>query len=276
MSGGYSIDELVVDLAGHVKDGDSFHYPFGIHLYIPEFLTNIGITKYIVVEFAVAIAMCAVFIPLAVKIKGGKPIKGRFWNMIELLLVFLKDQVIVPSIGKKHAAPFVPYLWTLFFFVLFCNLAGMVPWSGTPTGSLSVTTVLALSTFGVVIVTGMRLHGVKGYWLGLIPSVDVHPAMAVFLKPLLFGIEVAGLIIKHGVLAIRLMANMFAGHLSLAVFMSFIPLSAGIIYVWVLVTPASIAMSVALSMLELLIAFLQAYVITFLSSLFIGMSVHQH
>ena len=272
MSAGIDIAEL----AGHVKDGHSFHYPNGIHLDIPEFLTNIGITKYIVLEFVVAAAMCAVFIPMAVKIKGGKPVKGRFWNLIEAFLLYLKDQVIVPSIGTKHAAPYVPYLWTLFFFILFCNLIGMLPWSGTPTSALSVTAVLALATLGIVLITGMRMHGVKGYWLGLVPHLDVHPVMGCILKPLMFGIEVLGLIIKHGVLALRLMANMFAGHVALAVIMTFISLSAGIIYLWIPVTVGSVALSLALSVLELFIAFLQAYIFTLLSALFIGMSIHQH
>ena len=272
MSAGIDIAEL----AGHVKDSTSFHYPSGIHVDIPEFLTNIGITKYVVLEFVVAAVMCAVFIPMAVKIKGGKPVKGRFWNLIEVFLVYLKDQVIIPSIGKKHAAPYVPYLWTLFFFVLLCNLIGMVPWSGTPTSALSVTAVLALSTFGIVLVTGMRRHGVKGYWLGLVPHMDLHPALGCILKPLLFGIEVLALFIKHGVLAIRLMANMFAGHVALAVIMMFIVMSADVIYIWFVVTIGSVLLSVVLSALELFIALLQAYIFTLLSALFIGMSVHQH
>ncbi len=266
----------IADLAAHVKDGNSFHFPNHVELRIPEFLVNIGITKFIVIEVAVAAVMCAIFIPLAAKMKGGKPVKGRFWNMIEVMLLYLRNEVIVPSIGKKNATPYMPYLWTVFFFILFCNLAGMLPWSGSPTGALSVTTVLALSTFAIVLGTGMKLHGAGGYWLGLVPHMDLHPGMAMVLKPLLFGIEVVGLFIKHAVLAIRLMANMFAGHLTLAVFMAFIPMTAGIIILWIPVTLGSVALSVALSLLEVFIAFLQAYIFTFLSALFIGMSVHQH
>ena len=266
----------IADLASHVKDGTSFHFPFGLHCDIPEFLVNIGITKYIVIEFAVAAAMCALFFPLAAKIKGGKTVKGRFWNLVELLLVYIRDEAIVPAIGKEHARHYIPYLWTLFFFILFCNLAGMLPWSGTPTGSLSITAVLAILTFALVLHMGMREHGIIGYWKGMMPPVDLHPAMGIVIKPLLFAIEIVGLFIRHGVLAMRLMANMFAGHLSLAVFMAFIPMAAAIIYVWVPVTLGCIVMSIALSMLELFIAVLQAYIFTFLTSLFVGMSIHQH
>ncbi len=269
-------EDLVRDLAGHVKDANYFHFPGGVHLYIPEFLTSIGITKFVVIEIAAAVLMCGVFIPMTAKLRTGKPLKGRFWNLIEVFLVYLRDQVIVPSIGKKHANAYIPYLWTLFFFLLFCNLGGMIPWCGSPTGSLTVTGVLAICTFATVVYTGMKYHGVSGYWLGLVPPMDLPQAIAVIIKPMLFCIEIAGLLIKHIVLAVRLMANMFAGHLVLAVFMAFIPMTASMLILWIPVTLGSVAMSVCLSMLELFVAFLQAYIFTFLTALFIGMSVHQH
>ncbi len=272
---GIDAEKLVGDLASHVKDTESFHFPFW-HPNIPETLTQLGITKFVVVELAVLAVMAAIFIPLAAKIKSGTPIRGRFWNMIEAMLVFLKEQVIEPSIGKKNAGPYVPYLWALFFFILFCNLAGMVPWAGTPTGSLSITVVLACSTFAVVLYTGMKHHGAGGYWLGLVPQMDLPYGLGYVLKPMLFVIEVASLFIKHIVLSIRLMANMFAGHLILAVLLAFISLTAGTLILWMPVTIGSIGMSVAVSFLELFVAFLQAYIFTLLSSIYIGMSIHQH
>ncbi len=272
---GIDAEKLVSDLAGHVKDTESFHFPFW-HPAIPEVLIQFGITKFVIIELAVLVVMALLFIPLAVKIKGGRPIQGRFWNMIEAVLVFLKEQVIEPSIGKKNAAPYVPFLWALFFFILFCNLAGMVPWAGSPTGSLSITVVLACSTFAVVLFTGMKRHGAGGFWLGLVPHMDLPWPLGYFLKPMLFVIEVASLFIKHIVLSIRLMANMFAGHLILAVLLAFISLTAGTLVLWVPVTIGSIGMSVAVSFLELFVAFLQAYIFTLLSSIYIGMSIHQH
>lgn len=268
--------DLVDNLASHVKDVDYFHLP-DTHLSIPKFLLDIGIEKFVLIEIAVAIVMAMVFIPLAVKLRSGKPVNGRFWNMIEVFLFYLRDQVIVPSIGsKKEAAPFVPYLWALFFFVLFCNLGGMIPWVGSPTGSLTVTAMLALCTFAVVVVTGMKRHGAVGYWTGLVPHMDLPGGIGIILKPMLFVIELAGLIIKHVVLAIRLMANMFAGHLVLAVFLAFIPMTIFSFWVWLPVTVGSVTMSVCISFLELFVAFLQAYIFTFLSALYIGASVHQH
>ena len=275
MAGG----SLVEQLAAHVKDGNEFHFPWG-HLELPSFLVNLGISKYILLELGAATLMLAIFIPLATRLRGGQPVKGRFWNMIEAILVYLKDNVIVPSIGSaKDAAPFVPYLWTLFFFVLFCNLIGMVPWMGTPTGAVSVTVVLALCTMAVVIATGIRRHGAVGFWTGMVPTIEgkVGPInLAVALSPLLFVLELFGFFIKHCTLCIRLMANMFGGHLMLAVFVAFIPMAAWSVYIWIPVTALSFLASVAISFLELLIACLQAYIFTFLTSVYIGMAIHQH
>jgi F-type H+-transporting ATPase subunit a len=107
-----------------------------------------------------------------------------------------------------------------------------------------------------------------------VPHLDVHPALKVVLWPLMFVIELVGLLIKHIVLAVRLFANMFAGHVVLAVILGFILVAKGALFY--LVTPASIMGVILLSLLELLVAFLQAYIFTFLSALFIGMAVHPH
>ena len=264
-------------IAGHVNDAINFHIPAFLGTHTPNFQKILGfqITKYMVIELAAAALMVGIFVPMAMKMRGGKQLKGLFWNMMEVFLLYLRDQVIRPSIGRHDADRFVPYLWTLFFFVLFCNLAGMVPWVGSPTGSIAVTAVLAFATFAVVNVAGMRKYGIGKYWLGLVPHMDLPLVLAITLKPMLFVIEVAGLVVKHIVLSIRLLANMFAGHMVLAVFLAFIPMTAGLIW-WYPVTLGSLAMSVCLSMLELFVAFLQAYIFVFLSAVYIGAAVHQH
>jgi F-type H+-transporting ATPase subunit a len=269
MSNGINIG----DLAGHVKDTEYFHLPF-CHLEIPQFLTNLGITKFVLIEIVAAVLMFAVFLPMAAKIRGGKPIKGRFWNMIEVFLVYMRDEVIVPSIGKKDAAPYIPYLWTLFFFVLFCNLGGMLPWAGSPTGSVMVTGTLALCTFVIVIGTGIFHHGFAGFWFGMIPPMEGK--IGVILAPFMFVLELFSFFVKHFSLCIRLMANMFGGHLMIAVFLAFIPMSAWAICVWIPITFLAVATAVCVSFLELFVAFLQAYIFTFLTSVYIGMAIHQH
>lgn len=262
--------------AGHVKDATAFHFPGGAVWEIPQpFAPYFEITKFMVLEVVAALLMLLVFIPLARRIATGKPPRGRFWNLFEAMLLFIRDEVARPAIGRHDADRFVPFLWTAFFFVLFCNLLGMLPWAGSPTGSLSVTAALAAMTFVTSVGAGVKRFGPVGYWTGLVPHMELPLVLAIFLRPMVFVIEIFGLLIKHGVLAIRLLANMFAGHLVLAVLMGFIAATASS-WLWWGVMPASILGATALSLLELLVAFLQAYIFAFLSALFIGMAVHQH
>ncbi len=266
------------ELVEHVSDTSSYHLPqFLGHFDLPA-IGGLTLTKGMVVEVFAAVMMAALFIPLAVKMASGKPVRGRFWNLLEVFLTYLRNEVIIPSIGKKEADRFTPFLWSLFFFVLFCNLAGLLPWFGSsPTGSLATTAVLAVSVFVVLLFAGMKKFGVVGFWLGQVPKVDLPFMLSVTLKPMLFVIEVIGLFIKHVVLAIRLLANMFAGHLVIAVIMGFIPaLAAGSVFLWGGVTVVSVVVCVCLYMLEIFVAFLQAYIFVFLASIYIGMAQHQH
>ncbi len=290
-------------LFGHVEDSTSFHLPRAIapegshgHIEIPQpfagreplFTMNTGkalldrtiqpldlkITKFMIIELLVALLIAIFFIGLARALKGGAIPRGRFRNMLEAFLLYFRDQVARPCIGHHDADRFVPFLWTIFFFVLGCNLFGMVPWMGSPTASLAVTGALAFVTFCVVIGSGMMKLGPFGFWKAQVPHMDLPPVLKIFLVPMIFGIEIFGLIVKHGVLAVRLLANMMGGHVVLAVIIAFIGAATGA--VWYAVTPASVVGATALSMLELFVAFLQAYIFTFLSALFIGMAVHPH
>ncbi len=172
---------------------------------------------------------------------------------------------------------FVPLLLTLFFFVLGCNLLGMVPWAGSPTASFSVTLALAGVTFLSVVVAGMLKFGFIGFFTNQVPSMDLPLPLAILLKPMIFAIEMLGLCIKHLILAVRLLANMVAGHLVLLGIMGLISAAASYsMGMWATVTGISVVSSTLFSLLELFVAFLQAYIFTFLSALFIGASVHQH
>ncbi|MBX9790540.1 MAG: F0F1 ATP synthase subunit A, partial [Pirellulales bacterium] len=243
---------------------------------------DLKITKFMVLELIVAVVMAAIFIRLAGKITAaaanGDAPKGRFANMFEAALVFIRDGIARPAIGHHDGDKFLPYLWTLFFFVLLANLLGILPWMGSATGSIATTGALAVITLAVVIGAGSAKLGIVGFWKGLVPHMDLPKPIAIFLIPLIFAIELLGLIIKHFVLSVRLLANMFAGHLVLAVVIGFIGTEALVYYspLWFGVTAASVFGAVALNMLELLVAFIQAYIFTFLSALFIGMAVHPH
>jgi F-type H+-transporting ATPase subunit a len=138
---------------------------------------------------------------------------------------------------------------------------------------------LALIAFGAVVGTGMKKFGPVGFWTGLVPHMELPLVLAIFLWPMILLLEVGGLFIKHTILAVRLLANMFAGHLVLAVILSFITSEVILdwpVAGWAGVMMASIFGAMALSLLELFVAFLQAYIFSFLTALFIGMAVHQH
>jgi len=240
---------------------------------LPNIL-GLQISKFMVVELIAAVLMIVILIPVVRHIASRAVTRGGFMNAFEALLMYIRDEVARPAIGGHGADHFLPYLWTAFFFVLFNNLLGMVPGLGSPTGNVNVTAALALLTFGTVVLAGVREMGLAGYFVGLVPHMELQPAIKMFLWPLMFVIELVGLLIKHIVLAVRLFANMFAGHVVLAVILGFILAAKGVLFY--LVMPASITGVILLSLLELLVAFLQAYIFTFLSALFIGSAVHPH
>jgi len=262
------------ELLEHVQDANAFHLPFGLTWEIPK-LFGFQITKFMLIELAVALLMLVIFIPLGRRIAKGERPRGLLWNMFEALLVFIRDEIARPAIGRHDADRFLPFLWTMFFFVLIVNLFGLLPWTGSATGSLSVTSVLAVIVFGVVLTSGIRKYGFVKFWIGQVPHMDLPLPLAIVLKPMIFFIEGASLLIKHAILAVRLFANMFAGHLVLAVILGFMAATAQWL-IWYAVAPASVFGATALDLLELLVAFIQAYVFTFLSALFIGMAIHQH
>lgn len=260
----------------HVIDHPTLEIPFVGEVDLPVLL-EIQVTRFMVMETVAAILMLVIFIPLARHAARSRVTKGPFLNTFEAIIVFLREKVARPAIGSHHADQFLPFLWTVFFFVLFCNLLGMIPGGASATGNINVTAVLALMTLGAVLVAGVKEMGPIGFFTNLVPHMDVPIVMKPFLWPLMFIIEVAGLLIRHVVLSVRLFANMLAGHIVLAVILGFIlTVSQAAIYIKGPVIAASIGGVVLLSLLELFVAFLQAYIFTFLSALFIGAAVHSH
>ena len=267
--------------------------------------SGFAISKYMILELVVAALMFLIFTWVASRLRTGAAPKGPMLNLFESMLVFIRDNIARPAIddhghdhgddhdhdhapshgaaGHAHAVAvhtgdrFVPLLWTLFFFVLGCNLMGMVPWAGSPTASFSVTLALAGVTLATVVVAGMLKFGFLGFFGNQVPSMDLPWPIAIVLKPMIFAIEMLGLCIKHLILAVRLLANMVAGHLVLLGIMGMISAAASYsMGMWATVTGISVVSSALFSLLELFVAFLQAYIFTFLSALFIGASVHQH
>jgi F-type H+-transporting ATPase subunit a len=262
--------------------------------------SGFAISKYMILEVALGLILLAIFLRLAAKLRGGDAPRGWFANLFEAMILFIRDQIARPAIDQHdhghnhedahhdhasaHAAAahhdgdrFVPLLLTLFFFVLGCNLLGMVPWAGSPTASFSVTIALASVTFLTVMAAGMLKFGFFGFFGNQMPAMDLPLVLAIILKPMILALELFGLLIKHFILAVRLLANMVAGHLVILGIMGLISAAAASSFgMWATVTGVSLLSSTLFSALELFVAFLQAYIFTMLSALFIGASVHQH
>jgi F-type H+-transporting ATPase subunit a len=185
-------------------------------------------------------------------------------------VLYMRNEVILPNVGH-HGDGFVPFLLTIFFFILAANLLGLFPYMSTATGNISVTATLAIITFITIEVAGMRALG-AGYINTIIfwPK-DMPIAMRVPMSLVLSPVELIGKITKPVALAIRLFANMTAGHIVVLALV-------GLIFTfgsWV-VTPAPLAMAVAIMFLELMVAFLQAFIFTLLASVFIGLVRESH
>ncbi len=268
-----TIEEWANSLNGKIIIPQLFGTPNNLY----ERGTGFCISKFMVLELVACILLAAVFIRLAQRVRKGDIVRGGFWNMAEAFLEYLRDFVVKPAIGHD-ADRYVPLLWTMFFFILLLNLFGMVPWAGSPTASLSVTFALAVVTFATGLVSGVRRFGPLGYLGNFVPPLDLPLLVRLPIQGMVLIIELLGLVIRHGVLAVRLLANMVAGHLVLLAILGLITTAAvGVSMAqWSVVAVIAVAGSALLSLLELFVAFLQAYVFTFLSALFIGAAIHHH
>ncbi len=252
--------------------------PFGSLKNLYEPASGLCVSKFMVIQVVVALLLGWMFVSLANKLRasGGNATRGRFSNALEAILLYMRDEVARPAIGHD-GDKYVPLLWTVFFFVLGLNLMGMIPWVGAPTGAFGCTTGLAMVTFLTGLIMGSKKFGIVGFWTNQVPSMDLPAALGIPIKSLLFVIEVLGLGIKHLVLAIRLLANMFAGHIVLlGILMLAFSVQGAMSDSWWIAAPIAVVGSTLFSVLELGVAFLQAYIFTFLSALFIGAATHHH
>jgi len=232
---------------------------------------DLSITKNVAAMFIAVLILLIIMISVAnhYKANRNKAPKG-FSNLIESLIVFLRDEVAKPSIGPKYEK-FLPYLLTIFFFIFINNLFGLVPFfpgGANVTGNIAVTMILALFTFVIT-----AFNGNKAYW----GHIFMPPGVPGWLLPLMIPIEIIGLFNKPIVLMIRLFANITAGHIIILGFFSLIfifgAMNTGL---GLGVSAFSVAFTTFMSFLELLVAFLQAYVFTLLSSLYFGAAVQEH
>jgi F-type H+-transporting ATPase subunit a len=279
---------MAANPADHVKDAPFFHITDviggGISIPLPSFNLfgyHFQVTKFMVLELLAAVLIVAIFVPLCRRAAKGELPRGPFWNAFESLLSFVRNDIAKPNLGEHHADQYVPFLWTMFMFILFMNLLGMFPFMGSPTASIWVTAGLAVCSFVMIHGAPIAEHGVGHYLKSTWPHIElgnnlVAKLFGFVLSAAIWLIEMFGTVIKSFVLAVRLFANMFAGHMVLASILLFIVIvgNGGLNLLWGVVTFSSVAGVVALSLLELFVAFLQAYVFVFLTSLFMGMALH--
>jgi F-type H+-transporting ATPase subunit a len=237
----------------HVMDGPIFGFP-SKHLF---FLVVVAV-------LVIAIAQ------LAVRSYRGGRVPSGVGAAVESVVVFIRDEVAEPNIGHGDGRRYTPLLCSFFVFILVAALFGLIPGTATSTGNIAVTLGLATVSFFAQQWAGISKYGVAGHLHNLVP-----PGMPAMLLPIMVLVEVIGVFTKPFALTIRLFANMLAGHMVITTLLLLIPLLGQLHWLaGVAVTPISLLLTVFIMLLELLVAFIQAYIFTLLTAIFIGMYAH--
>ena len=251
----------------HVMDANYVDFgPLG-KLYLPKielFGIDLSITKDVFFLWVVAVILVILLFFISRGYKKSLIPKG-ITNLFEIMIIFVRDEVVKPAIGKGYEA-FMPYMLSLFFFILFVNMFGLIPTPNlvVPTGNIGVTASLALISFIAIQIGGIRNLGFFHYLKSLVPK-----GMPGWIIVIMIPLEILGLFTKPFALCIRLFANMIAGHI---VIFSLL----GLIFIMhsIYVSPVAVGFTLFIELLEILIAFIQAYIFTMLTALFIGMAMH--
>ncbi|MGH7162123.1 MAG: F0F1 ATP synthase subunit A [Planctomycetota bacterium] len=230
------------------------------------------LTAHRVLLAAVALVMIAGFALVARRARTGAP-RGM-GSLAEMALVWVRDEIVYAVLGEHLGRRYLYFFWTLFFFILFSNLLGLLPfpfnpWGRTATGNILVTGALALITFVTVQFTGMKTHGVGGYWVHLVPA-----GVPWWLWVIVWPIECFGLLVKPFALTVRLFANMTAGHAILAVLVGFLigVRHYGNVVIGGAASLASLGFMLFIMLFETLVALIQAYIFTVLSAIFVSLA----
>ena len=275
-----------IDIPHHLANSHEVETPFGVlhlprwePLHIGGLAIDFSPTKHLVYMLLAAAIVGLVFVlsgqAIARGQARGRPPKG-FAGSMEALALYIRQEVVLPNVGH-HGEGYAPYLLTLFFFILAMNLLGLLPWGATATGNISVTAALAVMAFLVIEVTGMLTLGPKGYLKTIfyLPSGLPGGVGGAFLKVVLLAvmtpIELIGKLAKPFALAVRLFANMTSGHVLV---LALIGLT--FLFQSYAVGLGASVLATGVMLLELFVAFLQAFVFTLLTSVFIGLMRAEH
>ncbi len=293
-AGGFNAGRVIIE---HVSNGEHplIHLPtvFGI---------DFSVTKHVFMLWLVA-AVVFVIVTWAVRryLRQDQRLPSGFMNGLEAVVVFIRDSIVQPNVGRKWVDTWTPLVLTLFVFILCANAIGLIPifdvlglidhWvlhssegsfikrllhgGTTATANFNVTAALATITFGAIIAAGAKAHGFLQHWKNMVP-----PGMAWPIYILLIPIEIMGMFVRPFALTMRLAANMTGGHIAILAILSFVFLFAQLfghalagIGVGIAV---SVPLAVAISGLEIIVVLVQAYVFTLLTAVFIGMAIHVH
>ena len=246
-------------LMHHVTDQAEYH-PFGLPIVFPG--------KHL---FFLLLVMGVVIVAARIAIAGyknGAP--SGIGSAVETMVVYVRDEISEKNIGHGDGAKYTPLLLSFFFFILFAALIGLLPFSSTSTGNLSVTLALAFISFVAQQYAGISKYGVVGHFKNLVPHGLPAPLLVVMIP-----IEILGMFTKPFALMIRLFANMLAGHMMITALLMLFALCYPIsVALGIFMIPISLGMALFIMFLEVLVAFIQAYVFTLFSAMFIGMYAH--
>jgi F-type H+-transporting ATPase subunit a len=277
-----------IDITHHIGNSHELELPFAgavaeLPRWEPIHLGGLAIdlspTKHLVYMLFAATLVALVFVLSARSIARaqaqGRPAKG-FAGAMEATALYMRQEIVLPNVGP-HGEHFAPYLLTLFFFILGMNLLGLLPGGATATGNISVTAALAIIAFFVIEITGMRTLGPKGYLSTIfylphgLPGGPGGAILKVFLLAVMTPIELIGKLAKPFALAVRLFANMTSGHVLV---LALIGLT--FLFKSYTVGVAASLLATGVMVLEVFVAFLQAFVFTLLTSVFIGLMRAEH
>jgi len=273
----------------HTADARALELPFVGHVALPRWeplhigrlAIDLSPTKHVVflltAAFLVWLTMWLTGRALQRQRAQGSGAPKGLANMMEAVVLFVRNDVAIANIGQRRGAAFAPYILTLFWFILYCNLLGLLPFGATATGNLAVTGALALTALATIEISGMVALGPKGY---LKTIVFVPPGTtgvtALLLTLIMIPVELIGKIVKPFALMLRLFANMTAGHFVILSLMGIIFIFGHLAFFRWAIAGGSVAFMLFMYALELLVAFLQAYIFALLTSVFIGLMQHEH
>ena len=260
----------------HITDSHSLELPFlgevelqrWAPIHVGGLTIDLSPTKHVIMLLVAAFLCMVVLIPAArahVRHTKATGAPRGFSAGLEAVVLYLRNEVVLPNVGP-HGDAYVPFALSLFFFILFANLLGLVPYGSTATGNISVTAMLAIVSFFMIEIAGIRTQG-WGYLKTVfyVPPRDMPWWLKPIMVPIMTVVEVIGKFTKPFALAVRLFANMTAGHVVLLALISLI-----LTFGWKIFA-GPVAMGVGISLLEIFVAFLQAYIFTILTCVFIGL-----